>query len=329
MLTIHFTADDLPRVRVAPGADPMWELLLSLHLLGQQDGDVVFGDWKRRTRPRLGPSVRLLARLAPPRGYSADFLTPTAGAATLDRAVDAVLTTPRSHLATDLAELRRARPVPTWLRDLSDGEPAALQRLDQALRSYFRAALDPVWERVSDRVDADRALRARTVLDGGSERLLGTLHASVRWEPPVLRMPYPYHRDIHLDGGGLTLLPSFFCLHRPITLRRRMDTPVLVYPIDHELSRPGPTGERIDEKLRALLGRTRADVLDALGIQTGRSTSELAERLGISLPSASQHAAVLREAGLVESRQHGKRVVHTLTRIGRALLDRGSTPTPR
>ena len=33
MLTIHFSQEDILRTRVAPAADPVWELVLSLHLL--------------------------------------------------------------------------------------------------------------------------------------------------------------------------------------------------------------------------------------------------------------------------------------------------------
>jgi DNA-binding transcriptional ArsR family regulator len=46
------------------------------------------------------------------------------------------------------------------------------------------------------------------------------------------------------------------------------------------------------------------------------STSGLARELGISLASASTHAAVLRDAGLVTSRRQGQSVLHTQTGLG-------------
>ncbi|MEK8108038.1 hypothetical protein NKG94_29175 [Micromonospora sp. M12] len=33
MLKIHFSGEDILRTRVAPAADPVWELVLSLHAL--------------------------------------------------------------------------------------------------------------------------------------------------------------------------------------------------------------------------------------------------------------------------------------------------------
>ncbi|MGY0232937.1 ArsR/SmtB family transcription factor [Longispora urticae] len=53
---------------------------------------------------------------------------------------------------------------------------------------------------------------------------------------------------------------------------------------------------------------------------TGAGTGELATRVGISPASASQHAAVLRAAGLLSTARVGKSVRHTVTGAGAALL---------
>ena len=71
------------------------------------------------------------------------------------------------------------------------------------------------------------------------------------------------------------------------------------------------------DPVAALLGRTRAAVLRAL--TTPRSTGELAVALGISPAGASQHAGVLRAAGLVASRRDGRRVRHAVTALGEML----------
>lgn len=52
----------------------------------------------------------------------------------------------------------------------------------------------------------------------------------------------------------------------------------------------------------------------------GCTTGELARRLDISPAGASQHATVLRRAGLVLSTRRRNLVLHTLTPLGRALL---------
>lgn len=330
MLRFHFTADDLARIRLAPTADPLWELLLSVHLIARPAGDLVFGRWRRLTMARLGPAARPVFDLAPPRGYSADFLTPADGTRDLDTGVDAVLSTPRRILRADVAQL--AGPRHPWRYRLAGGDAAALRTLGTVLRTYFAAALAPYWARIQRHVDTDRVARARTLLDGGVEQLLARLHPdTIRWRPPVLEVAYgSYERDVHLDGRGLLLVPAFFCWHRPLTLRAPDRSPVLVYPIRHEHNWTDPETPPAYQRLPALLGTTRAAVVEsvAAGV-TGLSTSQLAERVGISLPSTSQHTTVLRQAGLITTRQDGRGVLHAITPLGLALLNgEPHTPTP-
>jgi DNA-binding transcriptional ArsR family regulator len=71
--------------------------------------------------------------------------------------------------------------------------------------------------------------------------------------------------------------------------------------------------------LAGLLGHTRAAVLHAL--RTPHSTTELAARVGTSAPSASQHATALRASGLVQTVRRGRSVHHSLTPLGRGLLN--------
>jgi DNA-binding transcriptional ArsR family regulator len=100
--------------------------------------------------------------------------------------------------------------------------------------------------------------------------------------------------------------------------------PVLVHPFEHVLpeERTGPGHHT--RSLAALLGHTRAAVLGAL--DRPGTTGELARRTGVLPSSASQHATVLREAGLVRTVRDGKAVRHTLTPLGAALRTRGTLP---
>jgi hypothetical protein len=54
----------------------------------------------------------------------------------------------------------------------------------------------------------------------------------------------------------------------------------------------------------------------------GQGLILLARRTGVSLASASQHAAVLRSAGLVATRRTGPAVLHTGTPLGKHLAGR-------
>lgn len=283
MLRIHFASDDLVRVRLAPAADPLWETLLSLHLLRKRDGAVVFGDWKRRVLPKVAePSLRALFALAPPWGYSVDFLTPTAGTCDIKEGIDTVLTTPKARLAADIARLDTRSRSTESIADLAAGGLAPLRRLGAALRGYFNTALKPYWNTIQAHVHADRTLRANLAVEGGTESLLGGLHPAVRWESPALVIDYPYERDVHLCGRGLLLVPSFFCWLTPVMLRDADLPPVLVYPIDHSLgwSRPRSGDRAAHRSLAALLGRTRATVLKTLAEAPGLTTTQLADGNG-------------------------------------------------
>jgi DNA-binding transcriptional ArsR family regulator len=269
----------------------------------------------------------MLLDLAPPLGYSPDFLTPAAGTSGLEPGIDAIMRTSRQRLHADLGLLAPGRAPRQWVRSLSEADPATLQRLGAALRFYHEQWVAPYWDRVQAGVDADRARLGRVVMDHGHEGALAALHPSMRWDPPILKVSYTPDRDVYLDGRGMLLLPSFFCWRDPITLRDPLLPPVLVYPIEHDIdwfdSARSLPGEVTPRPLSALLGRTRAAVLQT--IEGSPTTGEVARRLDISPASASEHATVLREAGLIMTRRHRNMVLHTLTPLGSNLLNGGRT----
>ncbi|WP_234314652.1 DUF5937 family protein [Streptomyces sp. NRRL F-5135] len=320
VLRLHFTNDDLLRTTVAAGPDPLWETVLSSHVLLTAQGKAVFDQWRSHARDRLRQLPRehgrLLRTLAPPRGSFPDFLNPPEAADGLAPGIDAVLSTPRERLHE---EIRALQGVPSWLRPLADGEPEALRTLGRALEQYFQAALAPYWAAVRAQAEADRAVRARALLTGGCEALLSTLGPSMRWRRPVLEVDYPYDRDVRLAGRGLRLVPSVFCWRVPITLCDPALPPVLVYPVTRSLLWWAPQAEQPEQRaLGNLIGRGRAAALRAA--EGGCTTSELARRMGVTLATASEHARTLRESGLVVSRRERNTVLHVLTPLGTGLL---------
>ncbi|MGP3979889.1 helix-turn-helix domain-containing protein [Streptomyces sp. KR80] len=330
MLRIHFTGLDLARVRIAARPDALWESVLSFHRLRDKQGAAVYGQWRGETRARLNGETRLLATLVPSRGYFPDFLTPPEGVLGLEPAIEALRETPVRRLQRDLSLLGTLRSRPGWGDSLADGDSTALGRLIGALRSYHRAAVAPYWPHIRARIEADRAARGRALLDGGADQLLASLPTTMRWRPPVLEADYPVDRDLYLGGRGLLLQPSFFCRRTPVTYHDRDLTPVLVYPVQHtaELGPAVPLNATDADvnSLGKLVGHTRSAVLQTIG--NGCTTSELARRVGVSAASASQHASVLREAGLVVTLRHGNAVLHTLTPLGAALLRGGAAAVP-
>lgn len=316
MLRIHFSGADLARVRLASEPDPLWELCLSIHQLRSRRFEPTLGEWRQAVCEALAPGaparadVNVLLRLNPPTGYFPDFLTPEAGQAGFDAGAQAVLRTPGARLERELRRLASG-PAQAALRSVTD-----MAVLERALVRYRQVALDPVWDRVRSAVEADLSQRRQLLAHAGVEGLLAGLGSAVRWSGEVLEIAdYRAERDVHLDGRGITLIPSYFkTAGRPIGLADPDLPPVLVYPVERvavAAARPGALAE--------LIGRTRANVLEAAS--QGGTTGEVARRLGISPASASQHLSVLREAGLVLSVREGNRVRHLPTTLGRVFLE--------
>lgn len=323
MLRIHFAPEDLARIRFAHGPDPMWELLTSMHRLQRRDGSVLFGEWRRRALTRLPAAARLLTPLAPSPGYSVDFLTPASGGSLAAQA-EALRAIPRSRVRGDLDVFTRMNPgrrLPPWCSTFRDEPAQALGRIADAALGYFDACLGPHWPAIRAQVDRDRVQRGQQLATGGWSAVLGTLHSSAQWQYPVLELDYPVDQELHLEGRGLILQPSFFCRYRPTSLADSALPPVLVYPIDHELGWAGPPGRPTrGDTLSGLLGRIRADLLRATA-DGAATTGDLARRTGTTPPNASRHLTALRKAFLIASHRHRNTVLHTVTPLGRALLD--------
>lgn len=332
MLRIHFSGDDIARTRVAPAADPLWELVLSVHLYQTRTRDPIVVGWRREVARALRReergAFRLLFTLNPPRGYFPDFLTPYTSVDGIESGLDAIRSTPVRQLERDLDRLGWENDLPPIVAGVATGRADDLSHLTTSMARYDQLALTPYQARIQAAVEADRTRRARALLDGGAEGLLASFRPAMRWSAGVLEVPdYPADRELHLGGRGLLLVPSFFCARTPVGLLDPELPPVLVYPVDRLGGLLAPSGAggtdegRPDgggEALGLLLGRTRAAVLAA--VHDGCSTGELARRLRISPAAASQHTSVLRDAGLLVSHRERNTVLHTLTPLGRAIL---------
>lgn len=322
MLRIHFSGDDLARTRIAPSVDPMWELVLAVHMLRGQRGDLLFTDWRRNTaaalrRSPMSRQIRLLATLTPTFGYFPDFLTPSGASPGFGHGLEAVLSTPASTLARDLRRLSAPSSAHPLLRRLADGEREMLTALGEGMRAFYEAAVVPCRRGLSAAVERDRGARIDAMAAGGVEGLLKSLQPTVTWSGGELAIPGHPEQEILLGGRGLLLVPSYFCVNHPVTLFDTSLSPVLIYPV----ARTTATALPSNPGLPALIGRTRAAVLESVG--TGCGTTELARRIGVSPASSSEHMTALRDAGLIMSRRDGQRMLHQLTRLGRALLEGG------
>ena len=335
MLRIHFTAEDLARTRISPGFGPLAETLWGLGLLRCPVArPVAFGGWREHAyRELIGdirPELKPLTALMPKPGAALDLLTLTGEHATIEECLDALREVPRDRFLGELAALDRMAPLSPGAWRVAEPGSEARQRLVQAIEAAYRALIEPYWPRISARIKAEQAARGRILMEGGVERLLTTLSPTwIRWERPVLHVRLDVEMDIHLGGRGLLLVPALFVVDHPACYfdeTQNGQTPILAFSAGGDLldtmsmwsggAQPGANA------LAALLGRTRAAALATIG--DGCTTTELSRQVHVSPAAASQHTAVLREAGLIVTRRHGGAVLHTLTPLGAELLEGGS-----
>ncbi|HEV2779958.1 MAG TPA: ArsR family transcriptional regulator [Actinophytocola sp.] len=324
-MRIHFTARDLALTHLADDADPLWELVNSVQALQGRYGRVVLGQWRRQVAAdlrRADLTARVRARLfaiAPHASYYPDLLTPPEGALGLDAGVETILGTPRRRLGTEIGRLAGHAGAGAWLADLAAGRAGALAELGDVLRAYHRWAVAPYWDRLRVHVHRDLAMRRRILREHGIDGLLDSFAPMLRWRRPVLEFGrHPSNREIHLDGRGLRLVPSYFAQLNPQTIIDRELPQVIVYPVEHDPRWLTPAQPRPDRRaLARLLGETRAAVLRS--VLDGCTTTELARGASTSPSSASRHAAALRAAGLLVTRRHGGSVLHTATPLGAEL----------
>lgn len=327
MLRIELGAEDIGRIRFAEGPAPVLETVLILSELRNRPRrrTAAPGDWRTRVSAAFPQEARPLLELAPPRGIPRylDVLT-----ADSEQAFAAVLDTATTVHADNAARIERVtrRPSPTWLRRYADGDPRYLCDLNRAMRTFHASCLSPQWRGVTSRFHQDVDRRLAITRDLGVNAMLSTLCPGLRFNGNTLEGPYPWDRRVQLNGRGLILMPSSFWTGHPLVTWDPLepDRHVLIYPAHPDTGRPADPGPYARAEttgaLSTLLGATRAAMLTAL--RQPRTTSGLAQHLGIGVSTASEHATALRGASLVESHRDGKSVEHRLTHLGLALLDR-------
>lgn len=331
---IHFTVADLARTRVDTTPRPMSELLNALHTLRQPTQSVRFGAWRRQVFDGLPGRAGMIFDLVPVYGWSPSFLTPRVTESP-EAALETVRSAAPSAVRGDLAEIAENQPLPPWTHQL--GRDRRLWRhLCDTYDLVYDQVLAPWWPHVCTEIAADRLLRERVLCSGGVEALFASLSPRfVQWKAPVLEIRTSCDADLYLEGRGLLLVPSPFAITPMVCCDDRQPQPVVTYPIGARSLGPlttvpptTPPGRAPAGSLATLIGSTRAAVLHTIAEYPGCTTKELAARAGVAPSTASEHATVLREAGLCHTHRHRNTALHSPTPLGIALVNRPASAVP-
>lgn len=311
MLRIRLGLDDLARIRLATeGVAATIEAVYSSIALRRADCALLYGDWGRALRPRLSQTVAPLFELfQTPQHVPLFMIKRTDDPEVL---AEHLLALPTARIHDEL--VADSVPDTRLARRLATGDREARRALAAAVVSYHNAFGDAL-PTMQALVHADLVHRSTVLATEGLGGLLNSLHPAMRWNSPVLELDVPADRELELDGRMLQLNPSVFMRHG-LGVLVEPEIVFVTYPVRGTLRLAAdlPGGDPLAD----LLGRTRAAALRTL--RTAHTTTELAEVLGVSLASASEHAAVLRRARLIETHRAGRAVRHQLTRLGLSTL---------
>ena len=282
--------------------------------------------WVQEVRGRLADLDLLpLLALLPPAGYVPDFITPPPRSP-LDRIEDElerVRATPPEQVAKELDIFagQHGNQLPAAAAPLRRNPRRAVPRLVETMALYWTRAVDPFWPRLLALLSADLRYRATRLTQGGPESLFDDLHPTITLDGDWLRIDQPWQGTVELGGRGLLLVPTAFSWQRPSIISVEPWQPTLLYPargvaLWWESAREAPP------QLSGLIGATRARILAAL--DAPQSTTELADRLGVTPGGISQHLAVLTAAAVVARERDGRVVLYGRTPLGDQLAGSAS-----
>ncbi|MEQ0565523.1 helix-turn-helix domain-containing protein [Amycolatopsis sp. NEAU-NG30] len=309
---------DLAKVRFA--RSPMEELRNSVYVLDGRRGADLHRPWVALARSRLaGVDLTVLVTLLSLDHAFPGFLNPlTEPGETFGDQLDRVRATDDAGVRCYFDESWPPSGIPPVLRPLYDDPQRALGPFCDLLARYWKAAIEPVWPRLCALHEADFAHRSAMLTRGGLARLFDDLHAQIEYAGDRLRVLLPQHDVLHtVNGVGVLLKPSAFIWPR-ISVCDGHDQVSIGYPARGvgRLWQQAPPVAR--SPLADLVGRSRAALLALLDLP--RSTTELAEQLGVTAATVSEHLMVLRSNNLVRSRRTGRVVLYERTPRGTGLL---------
>ncbi|GAA3784205.1 ArsR/SmtB family transcription factor [Streptomyces phyllanthi] len=300
MIRLHLDNESLRSIRLA--LSPLWETLGSLALFARYRGAVPspYASWMHYARRSVQPEVM---------GPLLD-LTRRQEAAFLKRAYAYIPDPSRTTLSAELNFLRQ------------DGNTPGEEQLVDLLEQYWHGAIGPYWNSIRTSLEEEVLFRARTLAVGGPEAMLAELGGRVHWQRPTLTAPYHLDLTRSVARAQLVLIPSVFSGG---TRMFTVNEPTIAMSYQARASGFLPlvadtkSDEESKDRLALLIGTGRARIMRAL--EMPKTTTAVAQSLGLAKSTVSQHLAVLTSAELVWRQRLGGRVFYQLDHSGFALLE--------
>ncbi|AWZ05076.1 MULTISPECIES: helix-turn-helix domain-containing protein [unclassified Streptomyces] len=343
-MTLRIDITGLPADRLRFAASPLAELTAMLHVLAEPGHHPQLAGWAADVWAGLPPELSERLREADFlwRSSRADFLVPARPRQTLAEELDdvdridddtyvtaALITTcgtnrvhfgARSPLADasarervlDLAQARGALQEAFTERLLAD--PATVRaRVRDTFEQCAEAFFDAAWTGVAVELATDLRVKNDLLKRQGVRAALASVSGAVTLAPDGDCIVVDKLQDnaTAAHGAGVTFLPSVFGRPHLVVVSTPGWQPVVQYPAAGAApSEPVPL-ETLTLRLEALAHPVRLRLLRTLA-RGPHTNGELAHAWELSPPEVSRHLAVLRRAGLLSARRHGRYVRYSL-----------------
>lgn len=351
-MTLRIDIKGLPPERLRFAASPLAELTAMLHVLAEPGHHPRLAGWAGEVwavlRPELAERLREAEFLW--RSSRADFLVPARPRATLAEELDdvdriddetyvtsALVTTCGSNRllfgapsplvdpaarerALGLAQARGALQGAFAERLLAD--PAVVRaRVRHTLEQCAEAFFDTAWTGVAVRLATDLRLKNDLLKRQGVGAALASVSEAVALAPDGGHIVVDKLQDKSTSarGTGVTFIPSVFGHPHLVAVYAPGWQPVMQYPVAGPEPSEPVSLETVTRRLEALAHPVRLRLLRTLA-RGPHTTGELAQAWELSPPEVSRHLAVLRRAGLLTARRHGRYVHYTLELPGLTAL---------
>jgi len=274
--------------------------------------------WVEEVRGKVADlDILPLLSLLPADGYIVDFITPPPASPLMriDDELELIRQTPPRQVRKEIGIFKseHGNRLPPAVEPMLRNPQREVARMVDAMAEYWTRAVEPYWPRILALLSADLRYRATRLTEGGPADLFDDLHPTITFGGEWLQIDQPWQGTVELAGQGLLLVPTVFSWERPSIIAVQPWQPTVIYPARGVALLWDPEPDAAPE-LAGLMGETRACILTAL--DAPKSTTELAQHLGLTAGGVSQHLKVLVNAGLVARERERRVVLYARTTVG-------------